>query len=138
MTLDYREAMVAAGAAVLHRSPLTENGLSPHQWMGLSRGVIEAALSASPAPAGDLVERVTTIIRANMPGAPHDLASVNRTARAVIAAMQPVGWASEWQGLGGLARALHDTKEAADDNAEWMDGRSFALYALPAPPGVGS
>ena len=31
------------------------------------------------------VEEVARIIRANMPGAPHDLASVNRTAQAILA-----------------------------------------------------
>ena len=59
--------------------------------IAVARSHLQAALSASPAPAsGDLVEQMASIVRANMPGAPHDLASVNRTARALIAAMQSV------------------------------------------------
>lgn len=43
------DAMVAAGAAVIHRSPCIDSPkLTPHAWMGLSRAVLEAALSVSP------------------------------------------------------------------------------------------
>ena len=44
---------------------------------------------------------------------------------------EAVAWASEWQGVGGLARAFHPTEEEADDSARWMLGRAFPLYAQP-------
>ena len=51
---------------------------------------------------------------------------------------EPVFWASEWEGKGGLSRASHATEQEAIDNARWMNGRHFPLYAAaaPAPDGL--
>lgn len=46
-------------------------------------------------------------------------------------------WASEWHGIGSDAHALHDTEEAAEDNARWMNGYAFPLFAAPATYGKG-
>lgn len=49
----------------------------------------------------------------------------------------PYGWASEWTGRDGkLHHAFHGTEAEAHDNAEWMHGRAFPLFAAP-PAGVG-
>lgn len=45
---------------------------------------------------------------------------------------EAVAWASEWQGIGGPSRAFHYCEEDAIDNAKWMEGRAFPLYAHPA------
>jgi hypothetical protein len=86
------------------------------------------ALSASPAPAGDLVERVAAVIRALKVT---DYDSADEIARALIAAMQPVGW---------RYRVNADTpwilrEEAPPADLAWPEVEP--LYALPAPPGVG-
>lgn len=46
---------------------------------------------------------------------------------------EAVAWASEWVGLAGTVRAVHLDKHEARDNAKWMHGRSFPLYAQPQP-----
>lgn len=57
----------------------------------------------------------------------------NRRAPASVAAEgEAVAWASEWQGIGGLSQALHANRHAAADNAKWMAGRFFPLFAHPA------
>jgi hypothetical protein len=48
---------------------------------------------------------------------------------------EPVFWASEWQGKGGVSRATHPTEAEAVENAKWMGGRYYALgEAAPVVP----
>lgn len=47
-------------------------------------------------------------------------------------------WASEWTGIGGVSRALHLTEADAIENAVWMEGRHFPLFARSALKGGGS
>jgi hypothetical protein len=91
------------------------------------------APSASPAPAGDLVERVAGIIRALKVT---DYDSADEIARAVIAAMQP-GWRDKphCQSCGGEIQGW--TCQGCGLTFRENEGGRLVAEPLPAPPGVG-
>lgn len=117
-------------------------GTQPHEYspdimaMGDCRvcgHTYDAHRSAPALTAGEALEPCPC----NYSGGPEGCGLCNETGTrrapvSVAAEGEAVAWASEWQGIGGLSQALHANRHAAADNAKWMAGRFFPLFAHPA------
>lgn len=145
-------SVAVSSEAVAWRERLVSQGGSAGEWL---------LLREEPSPVGGLPKGVTSEVQALGVISDRPTAAVNRNALIEVIATgidgewrdheiadrvlsllnqarkpegtEPVGWASQWVGQDGQTETcLHTDKHEAHDNAKWMEGRSFAVYARPA------